>query len=389
MSRIFTVCLKEILDNLRDRQTLFYALLFGPLLLPLIVAGSLIAGFKQSDIDFSEVSELAVLHADRAPNLISFLRQQNVDVTQAPENYKAELQDGSLELVLEIPENYASNLRTAKPAPLTLYVNHGDRNSSKAARKLSRLLEVHKRTIDTLRLQARGLNPDVFDSVQVTEIDISEDGAGVQILASMLPFLLIMSMVMGGFYLAIDTTAGERERQSLEPLLSLPVQRFSVVAGKYLATWCFVTLSGLLTAIALVLLFRFFPSDVLSTLLRFDAFTIAKAFVLALPLTVLITSLLLAVSAFTRSSKEAQTYLGVLMVIPMAPFFLLQFLNIRSANAIMAMPMMSQYKLLEKVAKGESILPVHILLSVTGTLVFATALFSLAVWLYKRDQIIT
>ena len=149
-----------------------------------------------------------------------------------------------------------------------------------------------------------------------------------------------------------------------------------------------MTLSGLLTAIVLVLLFRFFPSDVLSSLLRFDAFTIAKAFVLALPLTALITSLLLAVSAFTRSTKEAQTYLGVLMVIPMAPFFLLQFLNIRSANTIMAMPMMSQYKLLEKVAKGENIPGIHTTLSVTGTLLCAALLFALAVWLYKRDQII-
>ena len=388
MSRIFTVCMKEILDNLRDRQTLFYALLFGPLLLPVIVAGSLIAGFKQSDIDFSKISELAVVNADSAPNLVSFLRQHNVDVTTAPDDYESELREGTLDLVLEIPDNYVSNLRSARPAPLSLYVNNGDRNSTKAARKVSRLLEVHKRTIDTLRLQARGLNPDVFDSIQVTEIDVSDDGAGIQILASMLPFLLIMSMVMGGFYLAIDTTAGERERLSLEPLLSLPIQRFAVVAGKYLATWCFVTLSGLLTSIILVLLFRFFPSDVLSSLLRFDALTMTKAFMLALPLTVLITSLLLAVSAFTRSSKEAQTYLGVLMVIPMAPFFLLQFLNIRSANTIMAMPMMSQYKLLEKVAKGENISSIHIALSVGGTLLCAALLFSLTVWLYKRDHII-
>lgn len=388
MNRILTVCFKEILDNLRDRQTLFYALLFGPLLLPIIVAGSLIAGFKQSSIDFSEISELAVVNTDNAPNLIGFLRQHNIDVVEAPTKYKSKLLDGSLQLVLEIPDSYATNLRAARPAPLTLHVNQADRNSTKAARRLNSLLNVHERTLDTLRLQARGLNPDVFDSLQITETDVSEEGAGVQILASMLPFLLIISMVMGGFYLAIDTTAGERERLSLEPLLSLPVQRFAVVAGKYLATWCFVTLSGLLTALALVLLFRFFPSDVLSTLLRFDALTIARAFLLALPLTFLITSLLLAVSAFTRSTKEAQTYLGVLMVIPMAPFFLLQFLTIRSANTVMAMPMMSQYKLLEKVAKGESILFSHVLLSVIGTLVCAIILFLLAVWLYKRDQII-
>jgi len=88
MRSIFIVCRKEILDNLRDRQTVFYALLFGPLLLPLIVAGSLIAGFKQSSIDFNEVTELSVINAQSAPNLISFLRQNNIDAVEAPKDYR-------------------------------------------------------------------------------------------------------------------------------------------------------------------------------------------------------------------------------------------------------------------------------------------------------------
>ena len=213
--------------------------------------------------------------------------------------------------MLEVPENFSTNLRAARPAPLNLYSNEADKNSTKAARKITSLLMVYERTLDTLRLQARGLNPNIFNSLLVQQVDVSEDGTGTQILASMLPFLLIMSMVMGGFYLAIDTTAGERERLSLEPLLSLPINRSAVVTGKYLATLAFVTFSGFLTAVALVLLFRFFPSDALSTLLRFDPLTIAKAFVLALPLTLLITSLLLAVSAFTRSTKEALSLIHI------------------------------------------------------------------------------
>jgi len=137
-----------------------------------------------------------------------------------------------------------------------------------------------------------------------------------------------------------------------------------------------------------VLLFHFFPSEALSSLLNFDAVTIARAFILALPLSLLITSLLLAVSAFTRSTKEAQTYLGVIMAIPMAPFFLLQFLNIKSATRIMAIPMMSQYKLLEKVARGEYIEPNHISLSVGSTVICALLLLWLAIWLYRQDRII-
>lgn len=388
MSAVFAVLKKEIIDNLRDRQTLFYALLFGPALLPLLVAGSLIGGLKQASIDFAEVTELPVINAEAAPNLMRFLRQQNVDAITAPDDYEAALREADVDVVLEIMPGYAENLRAGRPAPLTLHTNDSSKTSTKAARKISSLLSVHKRTLDSLRMQTRGLNPDVFDSISLTQNDVSLEGAGGQILSSLLPFLLIMSMVMGGFYLAIDTTAGERERHSLEPLLSLPLDRKSVVLGKYLATLVFVFFSGLLTCVSLFLLFRFFPSDLLGGMLRFDAVAISKAFVLAIPLAFFITALLIAVSAFTRSTKEAQTYLGVLMVIPMAPFFLLQFMNIKSSSVIMAMPMMSQYKLLEKVAKSESI-PLHyIALSATGTLLCAALLVMLAVWLYRQDRIL-
>jgi len=388
MSAVFAVCIKEIIDNLRDRQTVFYALLFGPLLLPSIVAGSLIGAFNQINIDFDEVTELAAINVSSAPNLVAFLRQNNIDTIPAPDNFRKRLSEGDIDLVLEVPKTFTDNMRAGTPAPLNLYLNEGNKDSTKAARKVASLLSVYERTIDSLRLQARGLDPKVFDSVRLEQIDISEDGASTQIIASMLPFLLIMSMVMGGFYLAIDTTAGERERLSLEPLLSLPISRQSVVLGKYLATLAFVALSGLLTSYTLVLIFHFFPSEALSSLLRFDATTIARAFILALPLSLLITSLLLAVSAFTRSTKEAQTYLGVIMAIPMAPFFLLQFLNIKSATRIMAIPMMSQYKLLEKVARNESIDPNHISLSVGTTVICALLLLWLAIWLYRQDRII-
>ena len=109
----------------------------------------------------------------------------------------------------------------------------------------------------------------MFNSLDIVDNDISDEGQTGQLLASLLPFLFIMSMVMGGFYLAIDITAGERERQSLEPLLSLPLSRTAVVFGKYGATLTFVALSGALTAISIYLLFRLFPVDLLDGQISF------------------------------------------------------------------------------------------------------------------------
>lgn len=385
---LFVIMFKEIVDNLRDRQTVFYALLFGPVLLPLLLGGSLVTSFKQLTIDFDEVTTLNVVNAEKAPTLMEFLYSNNIDVIDAPADVQKSVRYGEVLVVLEIGDDYSDALRNGRPAPLTLHVNGANKDSSKAARRVSAILGVYARTLSNLRLQHRGIDPLIFDSLKVVENDVSSEGANGQILASILPFLFIISMVMGGFYLAIDTTAGERERQSLEPLLSLPVSRTAVVMGKYLATVCFVLLSSVLTAVSIYTLFKLFPVEIMGGQVRFDGATVTQAFFLASPLIPFISALLISVSAITRSTKEAQTYLGLLMVIPMAPFFLLQFLTVRSTIVTMPLPMLSQYQLLESTVLGDSIPALHIALSVTGTLAATAILLFLASRLYQREKLL-
>ena len=377
---------KEIVDNLRDRQTVFYALLFGPVLLPLLIGGGLVASLKQATVSFDEPSALAVSHADRAPNLMKFLISNNYKIETAPADIQDSVRHRDVAVVLEVPEDFASLLRDGHPAPLIVYVNDSDKKSTKEARKVYTVLNAYSQTINALRMQHRGIDPSVFDSINIRLQDVSSDGFRGQILASILPFLLIVAMVMGGFYLAIDTTVGERERQSLEPLLSLPIARYKLVLGKYLAVLFFVSISSILTAINLYIVFRFLSPEAADGILSFDAPTITKAWLLASPLIFFISALLMTVAANTRSSKEAQTYLALIMVFPMAPFFILQFINIKSANLTMTLPMLSQYQLLERIVLKDSINTTHIILSVTGTLLSAALLYYLSVRLYSREK---
>jgi sodium transport system permease protein len=379
---------KEIVDNLRDKQTFFYALLFGPVLLPLLIGGSLVASFKQFSIDFDEVTQLAVVNAEAAPNLMEFLHTHNVDVVTAPEDVEAAVRSGDLDIALEIPDEFGTQLRAALPAPLTLYVNDADKDSARAARKINALIDGYKNTLNSLRMQHRGIDPQIFNAIDLTKFDVSEDGSSGQLMASILPFLFIISMTMGGFYLAIDTTAGERERQSLEPLLALPLDRADIVYGKFGATMCFVLMSTVLTACSIYGLFQLFPTELISGGLRFDGVTLFSAFLLVSPLVFFISAVLITVSAYTRSTKEAQTYLGLLMVIPMAPFFLLQFFSLSASSWSMFLPMLSQYQLLEKVVLQDEITSWNIVLSVGGTLLAGLLLLRLATTLYKRDRIL-
>ncbi len=385
---VLIVLWKEIVDNLRDRQTVFYALLFGPILLPLIIGGGLVASLKQATVSFDQPAALAVSHAERAPILMEFLYSNNFDIETAPPEKENSVRRGDVALILEIPEDFATSLRDGQPAPLTIFVNDGDKHSAKEARKLNSVLNAYSQTINALRMQHRGIDPSVFNSINVRLEDVSSDGFRGQILASILPFLLIVAMVMGGFYLAIDTTAGERERLSLEPLLSLPIARYKLVLGKYLAVLFFVGISSVLTAVSLYLVFRFLSPEAAGGILSFDAPTITTAWLLASPLIFFISAVLMTVAATTRSTKEAQTYLGLLMVFPMAPFFILQFVNIKSANLTMTLPMLSQYQLLERVVLKDSINATHIGLSVAGTSLSAALLYYLAVRLYSREKVL-
>ena len=382
------VAVKEIADNLRDRQTVFYALLFGPVLLPLLLGGSLASSFRQMTIDFDAVATLAVAHPERAPNLVAFLAGRNVDAVAAPADIARAVAEGDAEVVLEIDERFGEDLRAARPASVTLHLNEGDKGSVRAARRVEALLGAWERTNDALRLQHRGLDPTVFDSLRIVHEDVSEDGATGQLLASLLPFLLIVSMVMGGFYLAIDTTAGERERGSLEPLLGLPLARAELVLGKFAATLAFVALSAALCAVSVWALFRFFPPELLGDRVRFDAPTVFGALALASPLVPFVAALLVAVAAWTRSTKEAQTFLGVMMLLPMAPFFVLQFVNVGAPTSLMPWPMLGQYLLLERASLGDEIDALEVALSVAGTLGAGALLLAVAVRLYRRERLL-
>jgi len=116
---------------------------------------------------------------------------------------------------------------------------------------------------------------------------------------------------------------------------------------------------------------------------------LACAFLLALPCALLVSCLLMATAAFTKSAKEAQTYISLLFVVPMVPMFIGQFADIKASANSMAVPFYGQYSLIDKMVKGETILPVYVLSSVGGTLIVAGLLFAVAVFLYRQEKILS
>ena len=388
MNKVLTVIKKEVLDNIRDKRSLFFAIVYGPILMPLLMLGPLFAAVQEGQINFEKDTEVAIVGQSYAPNFIQFLKQKNIVAKEAPDNYLAKVKQGELSLVLEIPKEYPENLQIGKPAPLLVYFSNSDKDSTKANRQLKIIVDQYKNQLMGKRLFVRGFDPAVLEPIKLTEKDLSTEGVGGQIFGFLLPMVMIMSMMMGGMYLAIDSTAGERERFSLEPLLTLPMTRTQIVLGKYLAVWLFVVFSLCLVTLVMHGVISFMPMGELSRVFHFDGITLLKLFLLAIPLTFLIVSLLTLVSAYTKSTKEAQTHVGVSMIIPMAPMFILQFMKVKSSWLVMSLPMISQYKLMEKIVKDEGFPAEYILTSASGTLALALVLFCVTIWLYRRENII-
>jgi sodium transport system permease protein len=193
---------------------------------------------------------------------------------------------------------------------------------------------------------------------------------------------------MGGMYLAIDTTAGERERRSLEPLLTTPVARGSLLLGKVAATVVFMLISLALTLVGFIIAQHYLPLEELGMSSGFDARTALIAFCLLAPFAALGAFLMTLVASFTRSYKEAQTWLGLLLLVPTLPVALATWLNVQPSVALMWVPSMSQHLLITAFIRQDVVPAFMLAQSVISTLIYAASLAVVAIRLYKREALL-
>ena len=388
MSRILTIMWKEIRDNLRDRRSLGFALFFGPIVMPTMMFGPMVFVANKTIQNYEAPTAIQVYGAERAPNLVNYLYSENFDIEPAPEDFKAQLNNGDILFALEISETYATRFSAGAPARLILHYDKEDAESRGMFFKARNSLYRYSSFIRSSRMMVRGLDQQLLQPIDIVENDLSEEDKAAERIANMLLFLAIFSMTMGGFYLAVDTTAGERERNSLEPLLGLAVTRLQITAGKYLAVLLFVTISYLLPVIATALWTSYIPDSVFGYADIPSALTFVKIAVIALPLCLLVTSLLMVISAATKSPKEAQTQMTVATIIPMAPFFAMMFMDIKLDTITGSVPILSQYLVATKIMVDASFPLLSMMPGFATTLVVAIALFLIALHLYRRDSIL-
>ncbi|HVY81692.1 MAG TPA: ABC transporter permease [Steroidobacteraceae bacterium] len=391
MRAILTVFGKEFRENLRDRRTLFTALVFGPLFAPLLFAAILSLMIQRGDAQKDQPLSLAIAHAERAPNLVSQFVAHGVTVV--PVSYedaeaRAAVQRHDHKLVLMVPEDYATRFAAGRPAPLMLYSDASDNFAERDERRVKAVIAQYSSTLTRLRMTARGLDPMMLAPIAVQDVDVSTPASRSVLALGTMSYFILLTMLMGGLYLAIDATAGERERGSLEPLLTTPVRREHLIYGKILAACAYMTLSLVLSVTALSIVLRFVGLEGFGMSANLGPLVAVKMILYCVPLIPLGASLMTIVAAYTRSYREAQTYLGLVLLVPTLPLVFASALGLRPTLPLMAVPSLSQHFLITSLLRDEALPLSHTALSIGATLALGVVLAAIAGRLYHREALL-
>ncbi len=389
MRRIWVIFQKEVMDNLRDRRSITSAVL-TPLITPLFLVALIVVMGQTLFADPQESTlQLPVIGAENAPGLVDFLEQNNIKVVPGPADPEAAARSGEVDVVLIIDPGYAEAFSQGRPAPVSIVADSSRQTAIRAISQTESLLQQYGRTLGVLRLQARGIDPSVVNAISVGQVDVATPQSQALIFLNMMPFLLLMVIFTGAMYVIIDTTAGERERGSLEPLLINPASRAQFAIGKLLASLPFGIVTLIMTMAMYYVSFNVFPlEEYVNIPMRLDLSALVAIFWLALPIVLLASALQLLVASFTRSFKEAQTYLGFLPLIAGFPSAFLAFLPVKASTGMMLIPTFGQAILINQIMRGEPVQAANLWISSAATLVVALVVILASIWLYRREQIL-
>jgi len=388
---IWAVFRKEFHENLRDKRTLVSALVFGPVISPILVAALVQFGISQAETQYEENIVVAVSHAENAPNLVDYLAARGVDIVKVEFDEAAArnaVATQTHKIILEIPADFGERLQAGQPAPAILYSDSSRGFERRGVGRVRALVQNYGIEIAQLRFLARGIDPISVLPISVQEIDVSTPTGRSVLVLNMMTYLVLLSMLFGGLYLAIDATAGERERGSLEVLLTSPVPREHLIYGKIIAAAAYMLISLVLTVTMFSIAMSFVGLEQMGTTANLGPAAGLKIVACCAPLIVFGSAYLTILSAFAKSYREAQTYLQLMVTIPTMPLIFAGIMGLQSKLAYMFVPFLSQHLLVTTVVRAEEILPAHMLASVGSTLVFGLILTYFAGRLYRREALL-
>lgn len=383
---MWIVLTKELRDGVRDRRSIVSALV-GATLSPLLIGGmfTVIAGRGR---DAQEI-KLPVAGVEYAPAFVDWLKQQTgVEIVAAPADPEQAVRERKEDVVLIIEKDFSKNMARGVLAPVKLISDATREASRPKVTRAKELVNGYSSQLAALRLIARGVAPALASPLQVREVEVSSAQERLGTILNILPLFLVLAALTGGMQIAIDATAGERERGSLEPLLLNPVPRVALAAGKWLAASAFGGGSVLFSMLLTVNVLRRVPWHDLGIRFRVSDGDLLSLLALVLPLALFLSAVVMFASTFARSFKEAQGYIGLLILLPMLPGVLSSLYPLSNRPWLAPIPIVGQYALAADVLGGKPPSVAFYVLAGASVLACAGVLVSLTSRMLTREKII-
>jgi sodium transport system permease protein len=387
IASVFWVFRKELADALRDRRSwmiaLFISMLSGPVVFTLM--SSFISGIEEK----ARAREVVIAHPERAPTLVNFIQRQGATVTPAQPDYEASLRAGTLQNGVLVPsEDFEGMLARGESVPIELVFDDSHERAQPMVRTASALVNAFNRETGTLRLIARGVSPQLLAPLELQEKNLAPSQARGAQLLFIVPWAALIVAVFGALSVAIDVTAGERERGSLEPLLMNPVPVASIVLGKWAVVMTYSVVIVLLTMAGFLVSMRFISSETLSALMQLHWREVAIFLAVLLPFAALMAAVNMLAATFGRSFKEAQTYVSYITMAVQFAALVPVFLTVRDAFWQLLVPSVAQLSVLMKTLRGEPLTTLHLLVPAAVCLAGTLVCLLLQAHLLRREQIV-
>ena len=354
-SRLMLVARKELLDLLRDRKSIFWALFTVVISGPLVV-GLLYVVAKTVSERIEKVTA-PIVNAQFAPDFVRFLERRGVKIDADPADYEARVKSGDLDAVIVIDPSFAQSLGKGRPAKITLVTQSSRDGSAPIVGRLSRELRIYGEMIGNERMILRGIAPAVARPLLIDELDLATPEQKSARLLQMMSFYALFAGLMGAIAAALDVTAGERERQTLEPLLTTPVAAPELAVGKWLAVSMVNLLAVTASLVGFLIALQVVPIGRLGIPFSFGPREFFGFMAVLVPFAFMVPAVLLAFGAAGKTAKEAQSSLSVgVSMVGLLPLISI-FRQTKAPWWDTWVPVNGQYAVLSKVLRAETITP--------------------------------
>jgi len=385
MFAILTVFKKEMVDHLRDGRSILISMIY-PLMGPLLLG--LMFFFVGGGMRVNEGAPLVVpiVNPGSAPDLVRFLEKEGATMQPLAGDARGLVLGGLAAFALILPAQ--PNPTRDTPLGVRLITNPARFDSIVATGRLVELLNAYQRETLGGRLREAGLPAAMLSILNIEQENIGRAAGPAVILLTMIPPFLIFTLFTGGVHVALDATSGERERGSFETLMMNPVRRYEVLTGKLGATMVFTLMALGVQAVAFWVMLHAVPQESLGLIAPPSMLRLALVVSVCLPLVVLAAATQLLISAITRSVKEAQTYLGLLPLVPGLAGMVLALAPVRAQPMLAAIPTFGQTLLMGQLVRSEAVSAVFIGITAVATLTAVALLLLLGFRLYEREEIL-